>query len=396
MEAVHAASMLPGLYLALANVAAGQGSFVKRGSCLGYVLCCFASMHFHLYKLYYPNWQLDDRLHKRALICDLLAQNLVIFFNCFLSDISYWGGAWILASSFLDIYLVKNRVRNIWWRHLNNSVLVAFISASNPLCVLYSGLALLYYVLGQRVYYPFHSAFHLFLHMAMNEVWKNSVRAFEWVAPEWADVVLVFGLIVMMRYIGSGYSKTWPYIERIIVSCVFACMNCLCFYFAFDSKKLFSGEVGSSWQSWQLRAEVGYYLSYTVIEMWNKDYAMISHHLIASGMLLGAYMFNYYHFMTAFLFIFTISNVPLAVAKAQKHIYGGGQIAFAVFAVMFFVFRICLVPWLIKCTLIDGWYAADCLPYMSMNSLILSLYGMQWYWFGKIVSILMKAKSKKE
>lgn len=393
MEALHAFSMLPGLYLAVAN-GFSNTNFVKKGSCLGYVLCCFASMHFHLYKLYYPNWQLDDPLHKRALICDLMTQNLCVFFNCFLSDVSYWGGTWILISSFLDIYLVKHRIRNIWWRHLNNSVLVALISASNPLLMLYSGLALTYYVLGQKVYYAFHSIFHIFLHLAMNEIWKNSARALDWISPEWADVMLVFGVIILMRVIGTGYSKNWPYVERVAVSVVYAAMNTLCFWYAFDSKKLFSGEEATVWQSWQMRSEFGYYLAYTLIEIWNKDYAMIGHHLIAAGMLAGAYLYNYYHFMTAFMFIFTLSNVPLAVAKAKKHMYGQGQIAFAVFAAMFFLFRICLVPWLIKCTLIDGWYLADTVPYVSMNVLILSLYGMQWFWFGKILAIMRKVKQK--
>lgn len=386
MEVLHAASMLPGLYLALQN--ASESSFIKRGSCFSYVLCCVASMHFHIYKYFYPNWQLDDSLHKRALILDLLTQNLVIFFNCFLSDAGFLGGVWILVSSFLDIYLVKHKIRNIWWRHLNNSVLVGLITASNPLSMLYSAVALMYYILGQKLYYGFHSLFHIFLHMAMNQIWQNTPRSLEFVSPDMADVILVFGLIILCRVIGTGYSKTWPYIERVMISAIYAFMNCMCFYYTFDASKLFSEEQALEWQTWQMKNEFGYYLAYTVIEIWNKDYAIIGHHLIAVGMLMGAYVYNYYHFMTAFLFIFTISNVPLAVAKAQKHIYGGGKIAFAVFAGMFFVFRICLVPWLIKCTLIDGWSRAETMPYVSMNTLILSLYGMQWYWFGKIIRIV--------
>lgn len=388
MEVAHAASMLPGLYWALETVMLRGEHFVLRGSCMAYVLCCVASMHFHIYKLCYPDWKLEDRLHKRALILDLLTQNLVIFFNCFLSDVGYLGGVWILVSSFLDIYLVKHRIRNIWWRHLNNSVLVGLISASNPMCLLYSVLALTYYVLGQKAYYGFHSLFHIVMHLGMNEIWTNTPRALDNVSPYVADVMLVSGLIILCRVIGSGYNKAWPYVERVIVASVYAVGNCMCFYYAFDAGKLFSGNEASLWQSWQMRAELGYYLAYTAIELCNREYAMIGHHLIAFGMILGAYLYNYYHFMTAFLFIFTISNVPLAVAKAQKKIYNGGQNAFGVFAVMFFVFRICLVPWLIKYTLIDGWHQAEMVPYVSMNALILSLYGMQWYWFGKIVRIV--------
>lgn len=387
MEAIHAASMLPGIYLGLAN-AGSENSFVRRGSCLAYILCCIGSMHFHLYKLYFPEWKLEDRLHKRALIVDLLTQNAVVFFNCFLSDVTYLGGVWILVTSFLDIYLVKKRIRNIWWRHLNNSVLVAFITASNPMTMFYSVLALSCYVIGQKAYYAFHSIFHIFLHFAMNEMWQNKERALEFVPAELTDIFAVCAGIAMIRYLGLGYNKTWPYIEKVIVASIYAFMNCACFYYAFDSRELFSGENPSELQSWQMRAELGYYLAYTLIEVCNRDYAMIGHHLIAMGMLMGTYVYNYYHFMTAFMFIFTLSNVPLAVAKAQKHIHGGGKVAFAVFAGMFFVFRICLVPWLIKCTLIDGWSRAETLPYVSMNALILSLYGMQWYWFVKIITII--------
>jgi hypothetical protein len=64
--------------------------------------------------------------------------------------------------------------------------------------------------------------------------------------------------------------------------------------------------------------------------------------------------------------------------------------SFMTFALLFFVFRIVILSCFLKLTIIDGWYLADRVHYFTANSLLVSLYIMQIYWFTKIVHILKK------
>lgn len=393
MEVAHALSMLPGIFYSVYSMyKISSPSFFQQATSISYIFCCLCSMHFHMYKHFKPQWKLHDKLHKQALLLDMLSQNVFTFFLSVHSRASLYGSLYIFLASFLDYYLVKNHIEHIYIRHIYASLLSTIIASSNSSALWYWICGMTSFVLSKTVDYSWHSVFHIFLHLAYYTLNQNNPYTLHsplLVPTAYANILVPFYAILLSTVIGNMYNKTWLYLDKIVISSIYALYNSYCMFNAFDLTKIFSDEY-TTCQITQSGMESAYYVAYSLVEIYNGDITMTGHHLLALGLIFGTSYYKFYQFETIFLFLFTISNVPLACAKAARHLRRNANIPFAIFALMFFIFRICFVPFILKYTIIDGYINTSLPAYIGMNALLISLYVMQWFWFAKILRIITK------
>lgn len=128
---------------------------------------------------------------------------------------------------------------------------------------------------------------------------------------------------------------------------------------------------------------------------------MATHHMTSLFLLLSCFALNLTRFGFVVLTIFAISNPILHAAKIANQLNAPNPIrlsGFALFALLFFVSRVVMVPFVIlypAMYLSRYWvpYAVEDLKiyYIFLNLLLLSLYVMQLIWMKSIIRVLRKA-----
>lgn len=173
----------------------------------------------------------------------------------------------------------------------------------------------------------------------------------------------VVGGIACTHLIGVNLmGKRWNDIEHVLVSSVCTTFNVYCFYSKFDHNILLSQRPPGSLLLFQTAVMLGYYIAFGIIELIHRtsksrNDLMMAHHVLAATTIAYAHVIDVHQCTCAFLMLFTVSNPPLAIAKAQHRAGGDGAggTAFVIFAIMFVIFRVCLVPCLIWVMMTDGW-----------------------------------------
>lgn len=190
-------------------------------------------------------------------------------------------------------------------------------------------------------------------------------------------------------------SKTTHLGFHILLTTCLAALNSYIYATFVDSKALLSKSSGSVLLKLQIESELAYYIAYGVLEVIDRNVLLTVHHIVASSLILFAYSFGYYQIISLFLFLFTVSNPPLALARYARHTKRNqlATISFCLFAVLFFVFRICMVALMLKTTLTTSITKIEPELYVVGNGILVTLYGMQLYWFFKIVGILLEKLS---
>lgn len=197
----------------------------------------------------------------------------------------------------------------------------------------------------------------------------------------------------------SIWGNRWKDIEHVSVSCMCTFLNVLCFCLEFKRDELLAQKPPSLLMMSQTSIMLGYYIVYGAIELMRPPYDLMAvHHILAAITIYAAHTVNTHQCICVFLFLFTISNPPLAVAKAQYRMSNGekGYVAFGMFASLFFICRICLVPCVILTTLIDGWTLSTLTgqynAYYSIIAMLIGLYAIQLAWFPKILRTCIRLK----
>lgn len=138
--------------------------------------------------------------------------------------------------------------------------------------------------------------------------------------------------------------------------------------------------------------EYAYYISFTIIEMMERKKEAILHHLCALSMLYIGHSYEAYQTMLFVIFVFNTSTPFLDLAKFSKHMgYSNIQnLSFATFSVVFFIFRICILPYALynSLTLDRSILSLSLQSYTLINSAFVTLYGMQLMWFYRIMNIV--------
>jgi hypothetical protein len=214
-----------------------------------------------------------------------------------------------------------------------------------------------------------------------------------------------------MRVLGErAHGKKWAYVERVMVSSAYAALNAYCFFNEFrGTDRIMTQEEPGGALLAQAKAEMGFYMAYSAIElsnMWRTQSAhtrmMVVHHVLALIAIGCAHANDLHQCICVMLFAFTSSTPPLAISIAQRRLLGEGRgaCAFVVFAVMFVVFRICFVPCIMKFTLVDGlalaMHARQITTYAVLNGLLTVIYAMQWVWMRKILATLTELRCAKK
>lgn len=137
--------------------------------------------------------------------------------------------------------------------------------------------------------------------------------------------------------------------------------------------------------------EYAYYISLTIIEMMERKKEAILHHLCALSMLYVGHSYEAFHTMLFIIFVFNTSTPFLDIAKFSKHMgYSNVQnMSFALFSFIFFMFRICILPYALyhSLTIDRTLISLTMRSYLMMNSAFVTLYGMQLVWFHRIMKI---------
>lgn len=135
-----------------------------------------------------------------------------------------------------------------------------------------------------------------------------------------------------------------------------------------------------------------FYGIHLIEEIWIGDIVYVFHHLGALSLMLLALAYGYQQPIIVILGIINTTSPFLYISKWAHHNKKDvcAKIMFAVFAVVFFTFRIIAYPFVLKYTIIDAFNIPDVklIPYITCNTILCSLYLLQLHWFQKIGNIL--------
>ena len=137
-----------------------------------------------------------------------------------------------------------------------------------------------------------------------------------------------------------------------------------------------------------------FYAVHLVEEIIEKNVVYAAHHAGALATIGVALHSGYYQPMLLVFGIFTVSSPFLYISKWAHHnrMDDFAKLAFALFAAVFFVFRIVAFPMVLKYTWIDSIDLPDLHigAYITCNTILSALYVLQWHWFQKIATIVRK------
>lgn len=140
--------------------------------------------------------------------------------------------------------------------------------------------------------------------------------------------------------------------------------------------------------------EYAYYVTYSIVEMMNRDYSRILHHACTVIIIYLAQFYHAYQMLCFSLALFNASTIFLDVARFAKYCrwHSLQSVAFTTFSLTFFVCRIGGVPWIMYHVFMDvrpgliithgSWIVA--------NLMLMILYSMQLMWFYRIIGIWRK------
>jgi len=207
------------------------------------------------------------------------------------------------------------------------------------------------------------------------------------------------GGFACMRMTGMGtLGKRWLDVEHAFVTCICTLFNIYCFCSEFDWRIILAQQPPSLLLLLQTSVMLAYYIVFGAIEIVSDkiNILMLVHHVLAGSTILYAHTVNVHQCTCAFLMMFTLSNPPLAIAKVY-HRAGSdsaARVAFGIFAITFFLCRICLIPCLIWVVMTRGWDIAilkgEYTTYWCISTMLLGLYVMQLAWFPSIVKICVR------
>lgn len=127
----------------------------------------------------------------------------------------------------------------------------------------------------------------------------------------------------------------------------------------------------------------------------NYDNLMMWHHVVTIGLLALCHHFHYLLEGLAILFIMSLSNPFLQISNLFNHYnIGLKKYTFVAFAMMFCAMRIILYPhWILRHTIYYAHEHISCFQdwtlYYIVNSILVALYALQWWWYNKILGILI-------
>jgi hypothetical protein len=176
----------------------------------------------------------------------------------------------------------------------------------------------------------------------------------------------------------------------LLLANFFAILNTYMLYQTYNHENLLIPTPTTSMINIQVRLEIGYYIGDMLYELQYKNWATVIHHILASTSIAMGHIYGFNNFMVCALFMFTTTNPLLAFSKYH---YSLGNLSlaktsFVYFSIMFFVCRILGMSIILKWSIIDAYNRVDNIPYTIINCLLLTLYGLQLFWFKHILRIV--------
>jgi hypothetical protein len=341
---------------------------------------------------------------------DLVAQSVCIALNAYYTPLGLWGMLWGFIGICLDLYNSHEGMglkeyterKEMWIRPIHEGVLIFMLTRH---CDETYGLFIQSFVCFtlSKLWWPLeflHGVFHILTHDAMNALWfaqnrfreEHAMRPFDY--PVVAEMFAGMIGVVMLYTVVQCYGKAWKYFDRVLTSLFFAVVSGLSYYTYYDASKLFTyvpfADIPTVAQ-FQIYSELAYYLGASWIEIYEREWMLLFHHSVSFLVIYYASYFGFAHLLILCLAIFMPSNIPLTISKWARS--SGrttvAKIAFGVFSAMYVVFRMGGFSWFVYTTLFRAVYLEHVSReiYIGMNAIIGLLYGIQWFWLGKIIHI---------
>lgn len=400
-EILNAISMLPGVLTAWFNIDSSD-NFFKRSSIYGFMLMSLCSINYHLHKVSY-RLDYNDLSHKRALFLDYASQNVTLFFTAFTTVMGSKGAVMALFAILLDYKAVfSGDASYLYYRQVRQAIIIYMLVYDNPTAIYYYLWAFAAYSVAKffEQLRLFHAIFHLLITVGSNAIWQQSHRYYNFnssIPSYMAEPVAIVMCILSMTYAASTFKDpvSARLLFNIVVASLYCLLNCYAFIYFFKFENIFvrySEATGKSLPYIQARSELAYYFAFGIVEILQKDLVMSMHHIIAFVAVATAHHWGYHQLISLVLFIFTISNAPLAFGKYARHI-GMPRVAkraFIVFMLLFGLFRVMLFPFVFYYTLCKAIGKEPMTRIVTSTSCLGSLYIMQLYWFKKILHIARK------
>lgn len=219
---------------------------------------------------------------------------------------------------------------------------------------------------------PYHAFMKVFsLHKSALTTLHGSVCSIPWY---YADFLGALGLFLAAHHMVRSKHPEQEYVVKFLIQTYINVVTVLAV--VTESETM---------QNIHVMNEFAYYTAFTLLE---KDHGMIAHHMLTILAIMVAYNYHDRDILAMTLLVFNPSTPFLTLAKYGRMVgYTAlAQASFIIFASLFFICRICIIPIILK-KYLWGWNASTH-AYITLNALLSSLYGMQLWWLTKIVRII--------
>jgi hypothetical protein len=261
---------------------------------------------------------------------DLVAQSVCIALNAYYTPLGVYGVVWAVAGVGLDIYNTNAerglneyiQRKDLWLRPIHEGILISMLTWHFPESLHFFIQSFVCFALSKVGWWPldiFHGVFHILTHDAMNALWHaQKVYPVEFVYPWVAECITGMAAVLLVYTVVQCYGKAWKYFDRVLTSIYFTVIGIWAYVGYYDSTKHFTYVPFVSLAflpKFQILSELCYYVAAAGIEIYEREWILLAHHVLAFSVIYFASYFGFAHLLIWCLAIFMPTNVPLTLSK---------------------------------------------------------------------------------
>lgn len=396
IEFLNAISMVPLLIISIASNNIYTSCLPQILVKYSYIIFTICSMNYHIFRTFNRS-NIDGS--KKSFSLDASSQHVIIILT------SYWSNHPVFNMTlmtiiciFIEFFLDMGKAQHKAFRYMLLIIAIVYIFAYNVFIISFVFLSTLFYIMAKiNIFTLGHMMFHLSSTYAVT-LFYNDIDKFNQCRNDYiqlSHIGFIISLIYLTFRIPKIYTSCHETIQLINQIChsIWQVMFLLVYAsHVYKHNTLYTMENILKFQKDNvievyLMYQVGYYISYLIIE--KKEF--ILHHALSIFLIFMAFYTKIHHLAILTLLIFSSSTPFLSFAKLFRSMgkQKAASISFMCFAAVFSIFRVCGLPYIMYISYYGLYNRLNIMYYVTINTLLTSLYIMQLYWTTKIYKILV-------
>lgn len=399
VEICNVVSMLPMFFMTTYNIIYTQAPLVPALLFVNYsfFMVSICSMNYHIFKFLSPE---DKKGSLQCFELDAISQDVAFVYISYLTPHHVYAPLVMMGLMLIYSRLNFDQHSHKSFRLICNCLFLTYILHQDSRIMFYLTLASLSYIAGNLNYLPIgQSACHLYSTAALYLLLLNPLYVTN--LQQSPEILFIAYIIIVLHVIPQIYvyttdSNAIKCINHVLGTLISTVMFLGFCYGHFRNSDLSLNHTHIGYDpviSRLLNMDLGNYIAFTIIEYKTAKPEMLVHHIITFILVSLAQYLNIHRLACLTLMLFSASTPFLCGAQFYRSVNRmlDSKIAFCVFAVVFFFFRVIGGLYILKITLIDLRDNIDTTSYITINSIMGALYIMQLMWMQKIIGIAVKA-----